>query len=84
MVLFWRLDSFSFLELRISKCIMFLGLKILSMGMTSQDQNNGDSYYLLNTWYTSRTIPRILYEFFHLILTPILDTCCLELAVFLR
>lgn len=43
------------------------------MEMVSQSQNN-NSYYLQNTWYASRTMPRISYEFFHLILIPILDS----------
>lgn len=35
------------------------------MEMVSQNQNNDNNYYLLNTWYTSRTMPRISYEFFN-------------------
>lgn len=44
------------------------------MEMVSQSKNNDNSYYLLNTWYTSRTMPKNSYEFFCLILIPVLDS----------
>lgn len=44
------------------------------MEMVNQSQNNVNSYFLLNTWCASRTMPRISYEFFHLILIPVLDS----------
>lgn len=41
--------------------------------MEMVSQNSDNTGYLLTLWYTSRTMPGILYEFFHLILIPVLD-----------